>query len=89
VSRKIEPAYDLKNRLLLGQIDPKQLAPDKERARVALEAAPIEELFKTYAERVRSRGEMGVLSSLNQKLWLQYKELKRFLNSITLPTYTP
>lgn len=85
VSRKIEPAYDLKNRLLLGQIDPKQLASDKERARVALEAAPIEELFKTYAERVRSRGEMGVLSSLNQKLWLQYKELKLFLNSVTFP----
>lgn len=89
VGQKIEPAYDLKNRFLLDQIDSGQFVSDEQRARIALEAAPIEKLFKTYAGRVRSRGEMGVLCSLNQKLWLQHKELKRFLNSITLPTDTP
>jgi hypothetical protein len=80
--RNIEPAYDFKNRLLLGQIDSKQRASRIERARIALKAAPIEELFKTYAGRVRSRGELGVLSSLNQKLWLQYREIDHFLNTI-------
>jgi len=30
---------------------------------------------------VRSRGELGVLSALNQKLWLQYKELDDFLKA--------
>jgi hypothetical protein len=90
VGRKIEPAYDFKNQLLLGQSDSKQLASRIERARIALEAAPIEELFETYAGRVRSRGELGVLSSLNQKLWLQYKEIDYFLNTVApADTLTP
>lgn len=78
VSRKIEPAYRLKNNWLLGQLDSQHLAAEKKEALETLRAAPIEELFKTYAGRVRSRGELGVLSSLNQKLWLQYKELTEF-----------
>ena len=53
-----------------------------------MDAAPIEELFKTYAKRVRSKGELGVLSALNQKLWLQYKELKDFLETVTPPQQT-
>lgn len=41
--------------------------------------APIEEMFKTYVKRVNSRGELGVLSSLNQRLWREYQELKTYL----------
>lgn len=76
VSRSIEPAYNLKMRSLIGEDIRGELAT----ARSALEATPIEDLFRTYAGRVRSRGELGVLSSINQRLWLQYLDLKKFLS---------
>ena len=46
-------------------------------------------LFETYASRVRSRGEQGVLSALNQKLWLQYEELADFLDGSIVPCDQP
>jgi hypothetical protein len=73
VGRKLEPAYVLKSKSLLGE------TADAETARRELAAAPIAELFRTFARRVRSRGELGELSALNQKLWLQYRELDQFL----------
>jgi hypothetical protein len=73
VGRKLEPAYALKSKHLLGEIG------DIEAARRDLAAAPIAEVFRTFARRVRSRGELGELSALNQKLWLQYRELDQFL----------
>ncbi len=78
--RKIEPAYTLKNRWLAGQAASDQLAKDRQAALAELKAAPMARLFETCAGRVRSRGEQGVLSALNQKLWLQYEELMRFLD---------
>lgn len=79
VSRGLEPAYKLKERWLRGEVDTIQLPTELEVARKALATAPIEELFHAFARRVRSRGELGELSSLNQRLWLQYKELDSFL----------
>ena len=88
VGRKIEPAYQLRDRWLLGEIKPDALMAEVRQARRQLDAAPIETLFHIYAKRVRSRGELGVLSSLNQKLWLQYKELDRFLTKRAATTET-
>lgn len=79
VGRKIEPAYALKERFLGGDVEPGTLAKEAQTARQAFAAAPVEALFRTFARRVRSRGEMGELSALNQKLWLQCRELDRFL----------
>jgi len=81
VGQKLEPAYTLKDRWLTGKIDPARLAAEKKAALSEFKAAPIEQLFQTYAGRVRSRGELGVLSALNQKLWLQYEELAQFLKA--------
>jgi len=76
VSAAIEPAYRLKERWSLDErLDVAQTAA----ARAALDAAPIEKMFAVYASRVRSRGELGILSSLNQKVWLQFVELRDFL----------
>ena len=76
VGRAIEPAYRLREDSLKGaEISPEKFAE----ARRSLESAPVRELFETYASRVRSRGELGVLSSLHQRLWLQYCELRDFL----------
>jgi hypothetical protein len=82
VGRKLEPAYELKNRWLAGKVGRASLAQEMNQAKADLDAAPMEDLFRTYAGAVRSRGELGVLSSLNQKLWLQYRELKEFLASV-------
>ena len=82
VGRKLEPAYTLKERHLRGEVSGDELQQQAAAARRELAAAPVEELFRTFARRVRSRGELGELSALNQKLWLQYRELARFLASL-------
>lgn len=77
VGRRIEPAYRLKERQILGEVTGPELAQQAAAARRDLLQAPIKELFTTYARRVRSRGELGELSALNQKLWLEYRELEQ------------
>jgi hypothetical protein len=44
-----------------------------------LREAPMERLFEARAAAVSSRGELGEISALNQKLWLQARESERFL----------
>lgn len=51
------------------------------RALKELESAPLKAMFDTYVQRVNSRGELGVLSSLNQRVWSEYNELKAYLNN--------
>ncbi len=79
VGRKIEPAYRLKERQILGEVTGPELAQQAATARRELLQAPIKELFDTFARRVRSPGEHGELSALNQKLWLEYRELEQFV----------
>jgi hypothetical protein len=79
VSRALEPAYRLKERFLTGRLGDNIPADEAATARQALNQAPMEKLFRAYARRVRSKGELGVLSSLNQRLWRQYRELAEFL----------
>ncbi len=83
VGRGIEPAYRLKEAWLRGAISGADLAREAKTVGQTFKTAPIEQLFRTYARRVRSRGELGELSALNQKLWLQYRELDRFLSKAT------
>jgi hypothetical protein len=80
VGRKMQPAYDLQSRWFAGQVAEDRLQAEVAAARKMLDEAPVRQLFETYASRVRSRGELGVLSSMNQRLWLQYRELGRFLD---------
>ncbi len=83
VGRKIEPAYELKNRQLLGEVEQSDLGRQAAQAKADLDAAPVRELLQAYAANVRSRGELGVLSALHQKLWLQYYELAKFLTTLS------
>jgi hypothetical protein len=81
VGRKLEPAYALRKQVCFSaERDPQQIESAILVARKSLDDAPIEQLFRVYASRVRSRGELGVLSSLNQKLFNEYNDLKRFLS---------
>ena len=52
-----------------------------EEAYRSLMAAPVKDMFETYMQRVHSRGELGVLSSLNQRLWREYSDLKSYLET--------
>lgn len=92
VGRKMQPAFLLRNRWLTGQVGDDVLAEsfglqaELAAAHKPFDETPLRELFETYARRVRSRGELGILSSLNQRLWLQYRELRRFLDEVTVQT---
>jgi hypothetical protein len=83
VSRKLEPAYGLKEKWFKEEIDQKVLAEEIIKVQNELNKAPLEELFDTFSNRNLSKGELGVLSSLNQKLWLQYKDLVIFVENLS------
>lgn len=85
VGRKMESAYALKEKHLRGEVAGDELVQRVQAAGRELAAAPLEKLFRTFARRVRSRGELGELSSLSQKLWLQYRELDQFLQEVANP----
>jgi hypothetical protein len=80
VGRKMEPAYALKEKYLRGEITGSELVHQAQSTQHELASAPMEQLFQTFARRVRSRGELGELSSLNQRVWTQYRELETFLS---------
>ncbi|MGE5499148.1 MAG: hypothetical protein ACM3Q2_13790 [Syntrophothermus sp.] len=75
--RAIEPAWLLRSRYASGTVKPG--SDETGNARKMLESAPVKELFETFASAVRSKGELGELSSMNQKLWREYLELQNFL----------
>ena len=79
VGRRLEPAYRAKARWVAGELPQVEEGPELAVAQRELESAPVEQLLRCFARRVRSRGELGVLSSLNQRVWLQFRELKDFL----------
>lgn len=83
VGRALQPAYELKDRVFQESFSPQQLRDSLPTASASLQAAPMRELFETFSRRARSRGELGELSALNQKVWLQYRELERFLEQST------
>jgi len=78
---RLKPAYDLKYPRAQAEIPSSERSQRFREAMDEWKKAPLNELFTTYAKRVRSRGELGVLSSLNQKLGVVSQELKAFLET--------
>jgi hypothetical protein len=79
--RCLEPLYNLRTKYFQSgsqAADPVALR----NARRQFEKAPVEKLFRSFAAKQRSRGELGILSSLNQKLWTEYLSLKHFLETV-------
>ena len=64
-------------------MDEKFTANEIEKLKIEFYEAPVEELFNTFRDRNLTRGELGVLSSVNQRLWLQYKDLDEFIKMIS------
>ncbi len=65
-----------KNYIEKGEIPSARQLEDAEKQ---LDSAPVEQLFTVCANKVRSQGERGVLSSINQRLGQTYTELRDFL----------
>jgi hypothetical protein len=79
VGRAMEPAFRWQARWWQASENADSLLTESAQVLAALDAAPLRDLFETFISRVRSRGELGVLSSLNQRVWLLHKELKEFI----------
>ncbi|MGN6419757.1 MAG: hypothetical protein ACTHMC_19800 [Pseudobacter sp.] len=74
--RCMEPAWLLHNKWLqTGTADAAAL----QAAREWFDRAPVKELFTTFTSKIQSRGELGELSAINQKLWSGYLLLQSFL----------
>ena len=76
VSRCMEPVWKMRESYLTGNkgITEQQIC----QARDSLANAPIEAMISTFASRIRSRGELGELASVNQRVWGEYKLLSDF-----------
>lgn len=79
VGRAMQPAFALKKQEAEGGGPVRPGAC--EAAYRSLRSAPVQEMFEAYLQRVHSRGELGVLCSLNQRLWREYCELERYLEN--------
>lgn len=78
-SVSIEPAWELRNSYLI-ELNNSQLTTENiENARRSLANAPLEKMLKVFASKVRSRGELGELSSMNQRVFREYQLLTTFL----------
>lgn len=82
VSRCIEPAWELRELYLTGNREKVISEQQIRQARESLAKAPIETMFRTFASRVRSRGELGELASINQRVWGEYQLLLDFLSRV-------
>ena len=83
VGKNMEPAFELKKQYYTGKCE----IPDKDeifKAKTKLASAPVKELFDTFKNRELDRGELGVLSSVNQRLWQQYRDLNDFIEFIEM-----
>ncbi len=83
IGRKIEPVYNLREKWILEAEGEMSIEKEIKKLKKEFSEAPIEELFNTFRDRSLTRGEFGVLSSVNQRLWLQYKDLDDFIKMIS------
>lgn len=81
VGRNLEPAWKIRESYLTGEKGKELSTQQFEQARDALSKAPVESIIKVFASRVRSRGELGGLASINQRVWGEYLLLRDFLDN--------
>lgn len=77
VARAMIPAFELKREYL--RTGNTLVRSRLEEAQTTLLKAPLTRMIDTFAGKIVSRGEMGVLSSINQRLCREFDELKGFL----------
>ncbi len=82
VGRLMQPAWDLRASYLLHLNRIAFTQEQIDTARDALSKAPVEKMINAFASRVRSRGELGELSSINQRIWREYQLLTEFMDQL-------
>lgn len=84
VSRGLEPAWNIRDRYLIA-MEPSVISADEiTNAKVSLKNIPIRQMMEVFASKVRSRGELGELSSIIQRVWGEYQLLDKFLKTQSL-----
>lgn len=78
---KLEPAGRLRNEYIAGRISEDDLRQQLTGAFADLNRAPMADLFEAFSKRLHSKGELGVLSALNQKLGLHARDLGVFVEN--------
>ncbi len=76
--RSMQPAEDLRNAVLRREIPPDDTPDARRRALASLEDAPLEALFAVACRKIRSKGDLGVVASMNQRLYRHYLDLRAF-----------
>lgn len=87
VVRAMMPGWELRDQALRDSRRPAAAACVT--ALDSLHSAPVEALIRTYVSRTESRGEMGILSSINQRLWNNYLILEQYLTDYSKQTSEP
>ena len=82
VGSRLEPAWKLRDAVTKGEVTKAEIKERLPHVKNEFNKAPIQRLFEVFAKRVRSRGELGVLASLNQRVWGEYQMLDSFLKNI-------
>jgi hypothetical protein len=80
IGKRMEAGWQIRSQYLSYKENPTKEKLDS--AIQSLQNAPIKELFDIYLSSVRSRGELGELSSINQKLWHEFQQLQTFLGTL-------
>jgi hypothetical protein len=82
VGLAMAPAAQLRAAVIVGDASSDTvLAKNCSAAMAEFSGAPFEGLFSVFTARVRSRGELGMLSAINQKLWRYKLLLEAWLNA--------
>lgn len=77
----MEPAWIIREDYLSARKAADLDESRRNEAILMLKQAPIEEMIRVFSSRVRSRGELGELSSIIQRVWNEYLMLSSFLES--------
>jgi hypothetical protein len=83
VSNDMEPAWKLRDAWLIEGRKAQYTKEQIDQARKTLMNAPVEKMVTVYGSHVRSRGELGELSSINQKIWGEYQLLNAFIENVS------
>ena len=79
VSQNMQPAWDLRNRAFKSIKEPIFSKDEIIEAKNALDHVPVEEMLKVFASKVQTRGELGELSSIIQRVYQEYLLLSGFI----------
>lgn len=80
VCEQIEPAWELRNKSFNELSEVRYSQTEIERAKIAFDHAPMKELIFALSTSIGSRGDLGFLSDVIQRVYQEHSFLRTFLN---------